>query len=496
MDRKFSEEENIRRQKLITLIKENHDPFAISKVAKTHSIKDFQETFQDYSREQLVGKKEIIVIAGRIRSLRVAGKAIFASIQDYYGQLQIYVRDGEVTHEDFLVFEKLDLGDIITVTGTPMKTQVGELTLRAIKISVVSKALKSLPDKYYGFKDVEERYRRRYVDLIINDEVKQVFIKRTQILNLIRQFLVSRDYLEVETPILQSILGGAAARPFKTHHNTLDMPFYLRVAPELYLKKLIVGGFEKIFEMGRLFRNEGMSTKHNPEFTSIEIYVAYEDMEFMMALTMAIFNYLVEKILKQKQITYENQKIDFNQWNKLSMVTAIKNVSGIDFSIPMSLEAANKLAKEHKITVEPHHNSVGHIINLFFEELVEKTLIQPTFIYGYPIEISPLAKKNLDDPRFTDRFELFIGGREYANGYSELNDPIEQTKRFENQLALKELGDEEANEMDLDFIEALEYGMPPTGGLGIGIDRLVMLLTEQNSIKDVLLFPQMRARES
>ncbi|WP_346350441.1 lysine--tRNA ligase [Spiroplasma endosymbiont of Calodromius spilotus] len=495
MSRKFSEQEVVRRDKLEQLVKANHNPFAISKVERTHTTAEFKEQYDVYSKEQLQGKPDVITIAGRIRALRTAGKAIFANVQDQDGQIQVYLRLDEVSKEEFLAFEQLDLGDIISVTGGAMKTQVGELTLRLVAFQLLSKALKPFPNKHDGLKDTEERYRRRYVDLIVNEEVKAVFIKRTQILNLIRQYLQTRDYLEVETPVLQPILGGATAKPFKTHHNTLDMPFYLRVAPELYLKKLLVGGFEKVFEMGRLFRNEGMSAKHNPEFTAIEIYVAYQDMNFMMQLTEDLISYLVKAILPSSEITYDHQKINFRQWNKMSMVEAIKNVSGVEFNREMTLVQARKLAKEHNIILEKHQHTIGHIINAFFEQLVEKTLIQPSFIYGYPLEVSPLAKKSCSDERFTDRFELFIGGREYANGYSELNDPIDQYNRFEQQLALRNLGDEEANEMDLDFVEALEYGMPPAGGLGIGIDRLVMLLTEQSSIKDVLLFPHMRIKE-
>ncbi|WP_339023840.1 lysine--tRNA ligase [Spiroplasma endosymbiont of Agriotes lineatus] len=495
MSRKFSEQEVVRRAKLEQLVKANHNPFDISKVERTHNTAEFKKQYDVYSKEQLQGKTDVVIIGGRIRALRTAGKAIFANVQDQDDQIQVYLRLDEVSKEEFLSFQQLDLGDIISATGRAMKTQVGELTLRLISFQLLSKALKSLPDKHDGLKDTEERYRRRYVDLIVNEEVKAVFIKRTQILNLIRQYLQARDYLEVETPVLQPILGGATAKPFKTHHNTLDMSFYLRVAPELYLKKLLVGGFEKVFEIGRLFRNEGISAKHNPEFTTIEIYVAYQDMNFMMQLTEDLIGYLAKEILSNSEITYNHQKINFGQWNKMSMVEAIKNVSGIEFNREMTLVQAQKLAKEHKILLEKHHHVIGHIINAFFEQLVEKTLIQPSFIYGYPLEVSPLAKKSCTDERFTDRFELFIGGREYANGYSELNDPIDQYNRFEQQLALRDLGDEEANEMDLDFVEALEYGMPPAGGLGIGIDRLVMLLTEQSSIKDVLLFPHMRIKE-
>lgn len=497
MEKDFTKEEKIRRDKLKQLIKKGYNPYTISKVKRTHTSIKFKEKYKKYDKETLQGlKNPLITMTGRIKAIRSAGKVYFANIEDEYGQTQIYIKSSDVSKETFDNFIDLYIGDIISVTGKAIRTNVGELTLKVTDFQLLSKCLKSLQKDFHGFKDEEERYRRRYLDLIYNSEVKDTFIKRSKIFSLIRDFLTEKGYLEVETPILQPILGGAAAKPFITHHNTLDMPFYLRVAPEIYLKKLLVGGLEKIFEIGRLFRNEGMSSRHNPEFTSIEIYVAYEDMYFMMKLTEDLINFLVNKLFKSNEITYSKQKIIFNkEWTKISMVDAIKNVKGVEFSQNMSFEEAKNLAKLHKIALSEHHNSVGHIINLFFETFVEPTLIQPTFIYGYPVEVSPLAKENSNDLGITDRFELFINGREYANGYSELNDPIEQKIRFEKQLELRKLGDEEANEMDIDFIEALEYGMPPAGGLGIGLDRLVMLLTNQESIKDVILFPHMKNRK-
>ena len=425
---------------------------------------------------------------------RGKGKAGFAHIQDISGQIQIYVRKdaiGEDTYEDF---NHTDLGDIIGVTGVVFKTNTGELSIKAKEYVFLTKALRPLPDKFHGLKDVEERYRKRYVDLITNEESKNTFILRSKIVQEIRRYLDGQGYLEVETPILHSVAGGAAARPFNTHHNALDMPLHLRIAIELHLKRLIVGGLEKVYEIGRVFRNEGVSTRHNPEFSLLELYEAYADYKDIMSLTENIFAHVAQEVLGTTTIPYGEYEIDLKpEWKRLHMVDAVKEYTGVDFWKQMSKEEAQALAKEHNVAIKDTME-VGHIINEFFEQFVEEKLIQPTFIYGHPVEISPLAKKNAEDPRFTDRFELFIVGREHANAFTELNDPIDQRQRFEAQLVEREQGNDEAHEMDEDFLEALEYGMPPTGGLGIGVDRLVMLLTNSSSIRDILLFPLMRHR--
>ncbi|AGM25617.1 lysyl-tRNA synthetase [Spiroplasma syrphidicola EA-1] len=496
-DRNFSEQEIVRRSKLEKLVKEGVDPFVEAKFDRTHTSEELEKTFGHFSKEELsnIENPELIKIAGRIKTFREAGKASFSTLQDQNGIFQIYVRQDAIGPEAYAKFLELDLGDIIGVEGKMMKTNTGELTVRVNKFILLTKSLRPLPDKYHGISDIEERYRRRYVDLIMSPETKEVFIKRSRIISYMREFFNSKGYLEVETPVLQPIHGGAAAKPFVTHHNTLDMDFYLRVATELPLKRLIVGGFEGVYEIGRLFRNEGMDTRHNPEFTTVEIYIAYQDMSFMMQLTEDTICYIADKLLNTDEVTYSGQKISFKQpWKRWHMVDAIKEYSGVDFWEKMTFEQAKEIAKKNNIYVEKFHNSVGHIINLFFEEFVENKLVQPTFIYGHPVEVSPLAKANAQDPRFTDRFELFINGREYANAYSELNNPIEQYDRFVKQIEERDQGNDEASELDIDFVEALEYGMPPTGGLGIGIDRLVMLLTGQESIKDVLLFPHMRPR--
>lgn len=495
--RSFTEQEQIRRDKLEKLIKDGHNPFIIAKFERAHTSKEVNEQFNSLSKEELnaIDNKAIVKIAGRIKTFREAGKATFATLQDQNGIFQIYVRNDEVGDAKYHEFVDFDLGDIIGVSGVMMKTNTGELTVRVKEFVLLSKALRPLPDKYYGMTDIEEKYRRRYVDLIMSAETKDIFIKRSKIIALMRDFFNNKGYLEVETPVLQPIHGGAAAKPFTTHHNALDMNFYLRIATELPLKRLIVGGFEGVYEIGRLFRNEGMDTRHNPEFTTVEIYIAYQDMSFLMQLTEDTICYIAKNILNKDETEYDGVTISFKQpWKRWHMIDAIKEIIGVDFWKPMTFEEAKKIAKEKNVVIEKFHNSVGHIINLFFEEFVEDKLIQPTFIYGHPVEVSPLAKANAQDPRFTDRFELFIKGREYANAYSELNNPVEQYDRFVSQLAERDNGNDEAQELDIDFVEALEYGMPPTGGLGIGIDRLVMLLTGQDSIKDVLLFPHMRPR--
>ena len=493
---KLSEQEIVRREKLKFLEDKGIAPFGTA-FNRTHTSKDIREKYSEFSKEELHDMElDLVTIAGRIMTKRGKGKAGFANIQDVDGQVQIYVRKDEIGDDMFEVWNKADLGDIIGITGIAMKTGMGELTVRAKEYTHLTKALRPLPEKFHGLTDIEERYRRRYVDLITNQDSKDTFIKRSMIIQTMREYLNNKGYLEVETPVLHPILGGASARPFVTHHNQLDMKFYMRIAVELYLKRLIVGGLEGVFEIARTFRNEGVSYKHNPEFTMMEIYVAYSDMLGMMELTEDMIIFIAEKVIGKTVIEYEEQTIDLSRgWKRAHMVDLIKEVTGVDFWKQMTFEEASALAKENDIHVENHFYGVGHIINEFFEKFVEETLIQPTFVYGHPVEISPLAKKNPEDGRFTDRFELFIGTREYGNAFSELNDPIDQKERFENQLKEKDLGNVEANEMDIDYVEALEYGMPPTGGLGIGIDRLVMLLTDSSSIRDVLLFPHMKQRK-
>ncbi|BFH10450.1 lysine--tRNA ligase [Paenibacillus melissococcoides] len=489
----LSELLQIRRNKLDELRKLGIDPFG-AKYSRTHTAKAVLDKYNGMTKEELETEGAVVSLAGRIMAKREMGKASFAHIQDLSGRLQIYVRQDTVPAEKYEAFTMLDLGDIIGVSGKVFKTKTGELSVKVTDLEVLSKSLYPLPEKYHGLKDVELRYRQRYVDLIMNPDVQQTFIARSRIIQSMRRYLDSLGYLEVETPTLHAIAGGAAARPFITHHNALDMTLYMRIAIELHLKRLIVGGLEKVYEIGRVYRNEGISTRHNPEFTMIELYEAYADYEDIMRLTENMIAHIAQEVLGTMQIRYQGHDIDLTpQWRRLSMVDAVKEVTGVDFSVQMTDEEAHALAKEHKVPVEKHF-TFGHILNAFFEHFVEETLIQPTFITGHPVEISPLAKKNAQDPRFTDRFELFIVAREHANAFTELNDPIDQRKRFEAQLEEREHGNDEAHEMDDDFIRALEYGMPPTGGLGIGVDRLVMLLTDSPSIRDVLLFPHMRDR--
>ncbi len=426
---------------------------------------------------------------------RIKGKVGFMHIQDRFGQIQIYCRYDVLGEETYDLFKTADLGDIVGIGGYVMRTDMGELSVKATSYTHLTKALRPLPEKFHGLQDKEEARRRRYVDLIMNEESRRIAFARPKIIREIQRFFDERGYVEVETPVLTPILGGAAARPFVTHHNTLDMDFYLRIATELPLKRLIVGGMEAVYEIGRLFRNEGMDSNHNPEFTTVEAYLAYGDIEDMMELAESLFEHLALKIHGTTEIEYQEHTISLKApFARLHMVDGIKQATGIDFFKVTDLDEALELAKKHEIHVPIHQKAIGHIINLFFEKYVEGTIIQPTFVYGHPIEISPLAKKNAQDPRFTDRFELFINNREYANAFTELNDPIDQRERFLAQLKEKELGNDEASEMDIDFVEALEYGMPPTGGIGIGIDRLIMLLTQTDSIRDVLLFPHMRSR--
>lgn len=491
----LSELLQIRRNKLDELRKLGIDPFG-AKYSRTHTAKAVLDKYNGMTKEELETEGAIVSLAGRMMAKREMGKASFAHIQDLSGRLQIYVRQDTVPAAKYEAFTMLDLGDFIGVSGKVFKTKTGELSVKVTDLEVLSKSLYPLPEKYHGLKDVEMRYRQRYVDLIMNPDVQQTFIARSRIIQSMRRYLDSLGYLEVETPTLHAIAGGAAARPFITHHNALDMTLYMRIAIELHLKRLIVGGLEKVYEIGRVYRNEGISTRHNPEFTMIELYEAYADYEDIMRLTENMIAHITQEVFGTMQIRYQGIDIDLTpQWRRLSMVDAVKEVTGVDFSAQMTDEEAHALAKEHKVPVE-NHFTFGHILNAFFEHFVEETLIQPTFITGHPVEISPLAKKNMQDPRFTDRFELFIVAREHANAFTELNDPIDQRQRFEAQLEEREHGNDEAHEMDDDFIRALEYGMPPTGGLGIGVDRLVMLLTDSPSIRDVLLFPHMRDRSN
>ncbi|MFS0881676.1 lysine--tRNA ligase [Metabacillus niabensis] len=481
----------VRREKLQNLQEKGLDPFG-QRFERTHQTQDIIDLYDGQTKEELDEKEIPVTIAGRIMTKRGKGKAGFAHIQDLSGQIQIYVRKDAIGDEAYEIFNSADLGDIIGVTGNVFKTKVGELSIKVEKFELLTKALRPLPDKFHGLKDIEQRYRQRYVDLIMNPNSKKTFIFRSKIIQAMRRYLDDHGYLEVETPTMHSIPGGASARPFITHHNALDMPLYMRIAIELHLKRLIVGGLEKVYEIGRVFRNEGVSTRHNPEFTMIELYEAYADYQDIMELTENLIAHIAKEVLGTTTIQYGEYEVNLEpKWTRLHMVDAIKEYTGADFWKEMSVEEARALAKEHNVEIG-EHMLYGHIVNEFFEQKVEEKLIQPTFIYGHPVEISPLAKKNADDPRFTDRFELFIVAREHANAFTELNDPIDQKERFEAQLKEREQGNDEAHMMDEDFIEALEYGMPPTGGLGIGIDRLVMLLTNAPSIRDVLLFPQMR----
>lgn len=481
----------VRREKLDTLRERNVNPFG-GRFERTHLSNELHEAYDEFTKEEIAEKEDTATVAGRIMTKRGKGKVGFAHLQDRKGQIQIYVRKDTVGEEDYETFKNADLGDFIGVTGTIMKTDTGEVTIKPTSITQLSKALRPLPDKYHGLTNVEQRYRQRYLDLISNRESFDRFTKRSQIIREVRNYLNEQDYLEVETPTLHNLAGGAAARPFITHHNALDMELYLRIALELHLKRLIVGGMEKVYEIGRVFRNEGVDTTHNPEFTMLEAYTAYTDFEDVMDLVEGLIRTVAQRVLGTGQITYNEQAIDLeSSWKRQHMVDAIKEHSGVDFWQHMSDEEARALAKEHDVPVT-EHSQFGHVVNEFFEKFVEDKLIQPTFIYGHPLEISPLAKKNTEDPRFTDRFEAFIVGHEYGNAFSELNDPIDQRERFEAQMKERALGNDEAHMIDEDFIESLEYGMPPTGGLGIGIDRLVMLLTDAQSIRDVLLFPTMR----
>ena len=492
--REFTDQELIRREKAEKLREMGLDPYG-NRFDRTAFNLDIKEKYKDIEHEEFENINDEYIVAGRIMFIRKMGKASFFTIQDKTGKMQIYISINDVGEEVYNLFKTADIGDIVGVRGKVMKTKTGEVTLKCIEYTHLVKALRPLPEKFHGLTDIEERYRRRYVDLIMNEEAKTTAMTRPKIIRCIQNFMDGQGFTEVETPVLTTLLTGASARPFITHHNTQDLEMYLRIALELPLKRLLVGGMEAVYEIGRVFRNEGMDPRHNPEFTLMEAYLAYSNLEGMMELTENMFKTIAKDVFGKYVYNWSGNEIDLSgSWKRISMTDAIKEQTGIDFKKEMTVEEAMQLAKEHGIEVETHQQNVGHIINLFFEKYVEETLIQPTFLYGHPVEISPLTKKNPEDPRFVDRFELFIGGKEFANAYTELNDPIDQLERFEDQLKERELGNDEANDIDMDFVEALEYGMPPAGGIGYGIDRLCMLFTEQESIRDVILFPQMKKK--
>lgn len=488
----LNDQQIVRREKMTALAEQGIDPFG-KRFERTTNSAELKTQYEEKTKEELEELAKTAIIAGRMMTKRGKGKAGFAHIQDREGQIQIYVRQDDVGEKNYEIFKKADLGDFIGIEGDVMKTNMGELTIHVHKLTHLSKALRPLPEKFHGLTDIETRYRKRYLDLITNRESFDRFVTRSKIISEIRRYLDGLGFLEVETPVLHNEAGGAAARPFITHHNAQNIDMVLRIATELHLKRLIVGGMERVYEIGRIFRNEGMDATHNPEFTSIEVYQAYADYQDIMDLTEGIIQHTAKAVIGDGPVTYQGTEIAIHEpFKRIHMVDAIKEQTGVDFWQEMSFEEAKTLAAEHHVPVEKHHTEVGQIINSFFEEYVEATLIQPTFVYGHPVAVSPLAKKNDDDPRFTDRFELFIMTKEYGNAFTELNDPIDQLERFEAQAKAKELGDDEATGVDYDYIEALEYGMPPTGGLGIGIDRLCMLLTDTTTIRDVLLFPTMK----
>jgi len=475
----------VRREKLAELIENGKNPYEITKFDRQHSTKQIIDNYNEFE-----GK--IVVVAGRLMSKRGMGKASFCDLADRDGKIQLYIRKDEVGDETYAEVKKIDIGDIVGISGEVFTTHKGEISIKVQSLQLLTKSLQPLPEKYHGLKDPDLRYRQRYVDLIVNPEVKDTFVKRSKIISSIRNYLNSKDFLEVDTPILNTISGGATARPFITHHNTLDLDMYLRIAPELYLKRLIVGGMEKVYELGRMFRNEGMDTKHNPEFSMIEIYQAYANYEDMMNLTENLICHVAKEVLGTTEVTYQGETINLGApWERITMVDAVKKYAGVDFNSVSTDEDARALAKSAGVPVDDDC-SWGKALSIVFEERCEDKLIQPTFVMHYPVEISPLAKRMPENKDMTERFEVFITGREFGNAFSELNDPIDQKQRFEAQVAAREAGDEEAGMMDTDYVTALEYGLPPTGGLGIGVDRLIMLLTDSASIRDVLLFPTMK----
>ena len=488
LESQFSEQEALRREKLVKLQEEGKDPFDVYKVERTHSSQQVKDNF-----EELEGKE--VTVAGRIMSKRGQGKVVFSDIYDRDGKIQLFIKIDEVGEEALKQYKTNDLGDWVAATGEVFKTKTGEVSVKVKTVELICKSLKPLPEKWHGLKDPDLRYRQREVDIITNPEVKDTFIKRSQIISGIRTFLDNRGFLEVETPMLATIAGGASARPFITHHNTLDLDMFLRIAPELYLKRCIVAGFEKVYELGRTFRNEGMSVRHNPEFTMIELYQAFADYNDMMELTENMIAEVCKKVNGTTKVTYQGTEIDFMPpWRRITMVDAVKEYAGVDFATINSDEEAQAIAKEKHLEFPKPLNTVtkGEVLNMLYEEFCEEHMIQPTFIIDYPVEISPLTKKKRGNEMFTERFEGFVFGRELCNAYSELNDPIVQRERFAQQEKERELGDDEAYMIDEEFMSALETGMPPTGGLGIGIDRLIMFLTDSASIRDVILFPTMK----
>ena len=490
--RELTEQEVVRREKAKKLRELGLDPFGHSFQRNAYA-QEIKEKYKDVEHDPFENMTDEAIVAGRIMFIRKMGKASFCTIKDKTGLIQIYISINDIGEEKYSLFKTADLGDIVGIRGKIMKTRTGEVTIKCLEYTPLVKALKPLPEKFHGLTDKEERYRRRYVDLIMNDDSRRVAFLRPKIIRCIQNYMDKQGFTEVETPVLSTLLTGASAKPFITHHNAQDLDMYLRIALELPLKRLLVGGMEAVYEIGRVFRNEGMDLKHNPEFTLMEAYLAYSDLEGMMNLTENMYQTIAKEVMGKMTYNWYGYEINLEgPWKRISMVDAIKEKTGIDFKQEMTLDEALELAREHQIVVEEHEKTVGHIINLFFEKYVEETLIQPTFLYGHPVEISPLTKRNVEDPRFVDRFELFIAGREFANAYTELNDPIDQLERFEEQLKEKDLGNDEANDIDMDFVEALEYGMPPAGGVGYGIDRLVMLFTESESIRDVILFPTMK----
>ena len=495
MERERTDQEIVRREKAEKLREMGMDPFG-HKFDRDAYAEELQEKYKDVPHDDFENICDEYTVVGRIMFIRKMGKASFFTIKDVTGKIQIYISINDVGEDVYTLFKSADIGDIVGVHGKVMKTRTGELTIKCLEYTHLVKALRPLPEKFHGLTNKEDRYRKRYVDLMMNDEARKVAVMRPKIIRCIQNFLDEQGFVEVETPILTTLLTGAAARPFKTHHNTQDLDMYLRIALELNLKRLLVGGIERVYEIGKTFRNEGMDTMHNPEFTMMEAYMAYSDLEGMMDLTEKMYQRIANEVCGKTTFHYLGHEIDLSgKWKRISMTDAIKEKTGIDFKAITSLDECLKLAEEHEIELMEHEKQYGHIVNKFFEKYVEETLIEPTFLYGHPIEISPLTKKDKDDDRFTQRFELFIAGKEAANAYTELNDPIDQLERFESQLKEKDMGNDEANDIDYDFVEALEYGMPPAGGIGYGIDRMIMLFLEQESIRDVILFPLMKPEE-